>query len=248
MRWSTTAAAQTWPSWVWNWNSSLLCCRVPHFSHPKFFCISYFWIWRPNEITVVEDLQNFPFSQFSVFPETPQFHWCYGILCIHQNSQKTFSKTSSETHLVTEDLLGNLMLWGMSATSALCLLWINKAKALECNFYLLCLLFVYWKHCAFFFPAQCYRKVPIIFSFLSSPCGRHDMFSKVMSPIFQKWLPMLTNAPIAGFFFAKQRDFVYLILSSCRRVSVSCQRPVRKLGSVRRYVHLTQEARFPALV
>jgi len=73
-----------------------------HIFSIEYLTVGSFRIWRvewKNEITLVEDLENFPFWSFSGVSET-QF-WCrYTMFCDMKNSQKKIVKNLSETLLV----------------------------------------------------------------------------------------------------------------------------------------------------
>ncbi len=99
MSWASAAPAlKSWPCWLWSWNSYLLSCRIPHFSRRKIFCFPDFRIWLlngQNEITLVKDLENFPFwIVFWCFrvSETRQFCCRWTILRRNEKFTKTFVK------------------------------------------------------------------------------------------------------------------------------------------------------------
>jgi hypothetical protein len=103
MSWAAAATSlKSWPCWLWNWNSYLRSCRIPHFSRQKFFRFSDFrtveWTkwnhacWGPRKLSIL--------NSFLVFPRPVNFAVVEQSSVGMKNSQKLSSKTSSETHLV----------------------------------------------------------------------------------------------------------------------------------------------------
>jgi hypothetical protein len=105
MSWDTAATTlKSWSCWLWNWNSYLRSCRIPHFSRQKFFCFFRFsnltveWTkwnhvcWGPRKLSILDS--------FLVFPRPVNFPTVEWSSVGMKNSQKLSSKTSSETRLL----------------------------------------------------------------------------------------------------------------------------------------------------